>query len=89
MKMAAIKANFVNFGCMSGSVRERDDSKMEDRRDRERQGEWISLFLLSLSGVGLYFRDLLGRDANGTIQRNAGTGEQGGKQVTLIALGVG
>ena len=38
---------------------------------------------------GLYLVDLLGCDANRSVQRHADAGEQGGEQVALIALDIG
>ena len=37
---------------------------------------------------GLHFGDLLGRDADPAVQRDAGAGEQRGEQVALVACDV-
>ncbi len=39
--------------------------------------------------VSCHFLHLLGRDANGAIQRNTSAGEESGEKVALIAFGVG
>ena len=38
---------------------------------------------------GRHLFDLFGRNANGAVQRNAGTPEQGGEQVALISPDIG